>query len=113
MKLVEKEISLKELEEMSEKMFGGLVKAVVDIEKEIMVVDAELHADEEKLLLEKGSKQEKLWGINFYPQMSEEDFVEFDSMINLRPRQNNRTRGVDDPEIREKIIEVVKKLVKK
>jgi len=113
MKLVDKEISLEELTEMSKKMFGGMVKAVVDIEKQIMVVDAELHADQELFLLENDSKQEHLWGINLHPdQKGTENFVEFDSMINLRPVDNNRTRGVDDPKMRDHIIKIVNKLVK-
>jgi len=99
---------------MSEKMFGGLVKAVVDIEKEIMVVDAELHADEELLLLEEGSQQKNLWGINIHPDKIEnKNWIVFDSMINLRPSQGNRNRGVDNPQIQEKIRLIVGKLVTK
>lgn len=113
MKLVDSVITLSELKEMSKKMFGNLVKAVVDIEKGIMVVDAELHADEEAYLLENGSKQKNLWGINFYPELTGEDFVEFDSMINLRPSQNNTSRGVDNPQIQKQILDVVNKLVQK
>lgn len=113
MKIIATEISKKELTEMSKKMFGNLVKAVVDIEKGIMVVDAELHADEEALLLENGSEQKDLWGINFYPELTGADFVEFDSMINLRPSQNNRSRGVEDVEIQKNILNVVNKLVRK
>ena len=114
MKLVEKNITLDELEQMSQKMFGNLVKAVVDIEKGIMAVDAELHSDEEAFLLENGSKQANLWGINIYSELfGQTDFIEFDSMINLRPSQNNRSRGVDNPEIREKILEITNKLISK
>lgn len=98
---------------MSSKMFDNLVKAVVDIEKEKMAVDADLHADEEKLLLEDGSEQTDLWGINIYPDKEDSEFIEFDSMINIRPAQNNRTRDVADPKIRKKIINIVNKLVKK
>ncbi|MBU2220263.1 hypothetical protein KJ665_03950 [Patescibacteria group bacterium] len=98
---------------MSQKMFGNIVKAVVDIEKKIMAVDGELHADEEMLLTEDGSKRENVWGINFHPDDSGDDFVEFDSMINLKPHLGNRTRGVDNEETRKRIIEVVNKLVKK
>ena len=113
MKIIIDKISVDELKEMSTKMFGNLVKAVVDIEKEIMAVDADLHADEEALLLENGSEQKNLWGINFYPEMTGDDFVEFDSMINLRPSQGNRSRGVDNVEIQRKILVVVNKLVQK
>ncbi|EKE21418.1 MAG: hypothetical protein ACD_7C00251G0004 [uncultured bacterium] len=113
MKIIKDEITIKELREMSDKMFGNLVKAVVDIEKKIMAVDADLHADEEALLLENGSAQKDLWGINFYPELTGEDFVEFDSMINLRPAQGNRSRGVNDTEIQKEILAVVNKLVRK
>jgi hypothetical protein len=114
MKLVKDIISIDELKEMAQKMFGNLVKAVVDVGKEIIVVDGELHSDEEAFLLEKDSKQENLWGINLYPDLFGKDgWIEFDSMINLRPSQGNRTRGVDDPKIREKIIKIVNRLVEK
>lgn len=111
MKIVKDKIFLDELKEMSAKMYGNLVKAVVDVEKEIMAVDAELHADEEKLLLENGSKQKDLWGINLYPEAKGEEFLEFDSMINLRPAQGNRSRGVDDENLRERIRRIVIKLL--
>ena len=61
----------------------------------------------EALLLENGSKQKDLWGINLYPDLEAKDFLEYDSMINIRPSQNNRSRGVDDAKIREKIAEIV------
>jgi len=107
MKIIHKKISLNDLENMAKNGFGNLVKAVVDIEKEIMVVDAELHADEEALLLKHGSKQENLWGINLYPQLSGKDWIEFDSMINIRPSSGNISRGVDDTKIKNKIIKIV------
>jgi len=113
-KIVQEKISINELKHMAEKMFGVLIKAVVDIEKEIMAVDAELHADEEELLLKQGSKQKHLWGINIYPdKMDDEDWIEFDSMINVRPLSGNNSRGVEDQRIREKIITIVNRLVTK
>lgn len=113
MRIVKEKTTIKELNEMAKNMFGNMVKAVVDIEKEIMALDAELHADEEALLINEGSENKDLWGINIYPELQGDDFVEFDSMINLRPAQNNRTRGVESSEIREKIIKIVNRLVQK
>ena len=113
MKLVDQKVTTAELKQMSEKMFGNLVKAVVDIEKKIMVVDAELHADEEAFLLENNSQQKDLWGINLYPEIQDENWIEFDSMINLRPSQGNRTRGIDDTKIQKQIIEIVNTLVQR
>lgn len=107
MQIVNKKISRAELVQISDHYFGDMTKGVVDVEKEIVAIDAELHADLETLLLEKGSKQEQLWGINLYPTEKGEDFIEFDSLINIRPQQNNRGRGVNDPVIREKIREIV------
>ena len=114
MNIIDAPISLPDLKVMAESRFGNLVKAVIDVERKIMALDGELHADEEALLLENGSRQENLWGINLYPEkFGSSDFVEFDSMINLRPSQNNRSRGIDDKKIQEKIIEIVKSKVKK
>ena len=70
-----------------------------------------MHADEEAALLADGSRQTDLWGINLYPAQTGDAFIEFDSMINLRPSQNNRSRGVENPEIRETIRTIVRKLV--
>ena len=111
MKLVTKKITKKELAEMASKMFGNLVKAVIDIEKKIIVVDMPMHADGEKFLLGKDSQQKDLWGINLHPNETGQDWIEFDSMINIRPHFDNFTRGITDPEIRKKIIKIVGGLV--
>jgi len=114
MQIITDKINLAELQQISQKMFDNLVKAVVDIEKNIIAIDAPLHVDLEQLLLENGSEQKNLWGINLYPEFfGQNDFIEFDSMINLRPWQNNRSRGVEDEEIIKKIINIISKLVKK
>jgi len=106
-------ISLADLREMSAARFGDLVKAVVDLERRIMVVDAEMHSDEEAELLADGSRQQDLWGINLYPDLPEADWLEFDSMINLRPSLGNRSRSVDDLATRERISEIVRNLVQR
>lgn len=113
MLIVTKKISVAELQRMSESFSEGLVKAVVDVQQKIMAVDAELHSDLERLLIENGSCQENLWGINIYPDLEGEDFVEFDSMINIRPRQNNRCRGVEDESLRKAILRIVDTHVQK
>ncbi len=105
-------ITRTELGEIAKERFGDLVKAVVDIEQGLMAVGGELHADEEALLLEQGSAQNNLWGINLYPAIADENWIEFDSMINVRPSRNNRSRGVDDTAIRERIINIVKQLIR-
>ena len=113
MKIIDKQnkLSLEDLKKMAEDSFGDFVKAVVDIDKTIMAVDADLHADEEELLLKSGSKQDNLWGINIYPKIKKDDWIEFDSMINLRPSLDNLSRGVKDPKVKEKIKEIVDSLI--
>ena len=111
-RIIKKPISKKELLEIAKKQFGDLVKAVVDIEQGIMAIGGELHADGETALIEqKGSKREHTWGINLYPEIVNDKWIEFDSLINLKPSLGNRSRGVDNPEIQKKIRNIVEKLV--
>lgn len=111
MMIIRERIDRAFLKKMAEERFGDMVKVVVDIASGIMAVGGELHADEEQLLLEQGSLQENLWGINLHPDVPTEAWIEFDSMINLRPSQGNRSRGVDNPDTQRKIRDVVQKLV--
>lgn len=110
-KIIKEPISETELKNIAKNQFGDLVKAVVDIEKGIMAIGGELHADEEARLLQEGSRQEYLWGINIYSDKSGDELVEFDSMINIRPSQSNRSRGVENLEIQRKIRGIVNKLI--
>ena len=113
MRILESTISIEDLKKISADTFGDLVKAVVDVKRGIVALDAELHADLEALLLENGSKQQDLWGINFYPDVEDEDFVEFDSMINMRPSQGNMSRGVVDEKVQKCIVEIVNKWIRR
>ena len=111
MKIVSDKITLAELETMAKNMYGNLVKAVVDVEREVVAIDGELHIDLAELLVEGGSTNKNLWGVNIYFD-SKDDWLEFDSMINLKPQLGNRTRSVDDPVVREKIKTILKKFIK-
>ncbi|MCX5778995.1 MAG: DUF5674 family protein [Elusimicrobia bacterium] len=111
MKILTDSLTIDELQHMAVNLFGDMVKAVVDVERELIALDAELHADLEALLIENGSQQKNLWGINLYPQLQGEEFIEFDSMINMRPSQNNKSRSVENPEIRRGIAAVVDKRI--
>ncbi len=112
LRIVRVPVTLADIEAMAERMFGSLVKAVVDVERGIMAVGGEMHADEEALLLGEGSPQSGLWGINLYPaEFGSPRFIEFDSVINIRPSQGNRTRSVDDAAARAAITVIVDRLV--
>lgn len=107
MQIVTGTLTHETLRKMAEDLFGDLVKAVVDVERGALALDAELHSDLEALLLEDGSRQGDLWGINLYPELPEDDWIEFDSLINLRPSRGNRSRGVEDEAIRARIVHIV------
>jgi hypothetical protein len=110
-KIIRTTIARTELSAIAEGQFGDMVKAVVDIDRGIMAIGADLHSDEESALLDDGSHQSSLWGINLYPAESGDAFVEYDSMINVRPSAGNRSRTVESEAIRSRVIDVVRALV--
>jgi len=110
-RIVSEAISRAELARMAERQFGDMIKAVVDVSRRIMAIGGELHADDEAALLDDGSSQQDLWGINLYPGDDDEDWIEFGSMINVRPSQGNRSRDVEDEVLRESIRNIVDGLV--
>jgi hypothetical protein len=105
-------ITLDELRSLAREQFGEMVKAVVDVEQGIVAIGGELHSDEEATLLDQGSCQSDLWGINLYPDAAGAERVEFDSMINVRPAQGNRSRSVEDAAQRQRIREIVGGLIR-
>jgi hypothetical protein len=106
-------ITLEELRRLAPGRFRDFVKGVVDLKRGILLIDADLHADQEAALLAEGSAQRDLWGINLYPHLDGPDWIEFDSMINLRPSFGNRSRGVDDVPTQEAIRAMVDSLVRR
>lgn len=113
MKIITTSVTIGELKDMAARIFGDMVKAVADVDKDIIALDAELHSDLEALLLEKGSKQKDLWGINIYPEIKGDGWIEFDSMINIRPSQGNKSRGVDNEDLRKRIFGIIEKRIRR
>ncbi len=109
--LVKEAITINALNEIISGTGGELIKIVVDVQLNLLAIGGEMHSDEEQFLLDQGSNQDDLWGINIYPKMSRNEWIEFDSMINIRPRQNNRSRNVEDLELQKKIIQIVNDLI--
>ncbi len=99
------------LTSLAESQFGDMVKAVIDVERRVMAIGGELHSDEEASLIEDGSVQKDLWGINLYPAEQGDAWIEFDSMINIRPSQGNRSRNVEDSALQDLIRQIVTALV--
>jgi hypothetical protein len=109
--IIRASVTKADLNEMAKQQFGDMVKAVVDVEQGIMAIGGELHSDEEAMLLEQGSLQRNLWGINIYPERPTSEWIEFDSMINVRPSGGNRSRYVERAEIRDAVTVIVNRLV--
>jgi hypothetical protein len=109
-RVVRDSISRDELTEIAKQQFGDMVKAVVDVEQGIMAIGGELHSDEEAMLLDQGSAQRHLWGINLYPDKPLDEWILFDSMINVRPSGGNRSRYVESSEIRDAVTRIVNRL---
>lgn len=109
--IVRQRIPRQTLETLAREGFGDMVKAVVDVSRRLLAMGGDLHSDLESALLEDGSRQADLWGINIYPDGAGDDWIEFDSLINVRPSQGNRSRAVDDPASRHIIVDIVTNLV--
>ncbi|PYP41261.1 MAG: hypothetical protein DMD48_00745, partial [Gemmatimonadetes bacterium] len=111
MEIIRRPIPRAHLASLAEAQFGDMVKGVVDVERRVLAIGGELHSDEEAALIEDGSTQEHLWGINLYPTEKDEAWLEFDSMINVRPSQGNRSRNVEDGRLQDRIRQIVSALV--
>jgi hypothetical protein len=112
--VVRESVTLEHLSAMADAGFGDLVKAVIDVDTGVMAIGGTMHADEEAVLLDLGSRPANLWGINLYPgDHGSAGWIEFDSMINLRPSQGNRSRSVDDPETQARIRRIVEERVRR
>jgi hypothetical protein len=104
--LVERRIDPKVLRRLLERDFEDMVKYVVDVARGVAAVGGDLHADEEALLLDNGSRQEDLWGANYYPGRGRDGCIEFTSLINIRPSQDNRSMTIEDPSLRDRVREL-------
>jgi hypothetical protein len=99
------------LRELLARFFEDMVKYVVDVERGVAAVGGELHADAEALLLERGSRQEDLWGANYFPGAGRDACIEFTSLINIRPSQGNRSMEVESESVRAGIRDITYRLI--
>ena len=111
MQILQQPITRAELKVLAQNTFGDMVKAVADVQKGLLALDADLHADLEHMLLEDGSTQENLWGFNLWVDEEGEDFIEYDSLINIRSWQGNPSRDVENPEVRAAIKSIVEQFI--
>ncbi|OGI66911.1 hypothetical protein A2823_01330 [Candidatus Nomurabacteria bacterium RIFCSPHIGHO2_01_FULL_41_91] len=109
MKIINKKITEPELHKIAEDFYGEMVKGVVDVEREILAMGGEYHMDANVVLIENGSKQQDIWGFNWYFDKNVDERIEYVSLINIRPKQNNRTMEVQDISLRDRIKSIILK----
>lgn len=110
-RIIKATISRDDLRVLAQAQYQDMVKAVVDVEQKIVGVGGEFHIDIQSLMVEQEqARGDTTWGINLYVNKTGDDFIEFDSMINLKPLLGNRTRNVESEEIREQIKGIVQRL---
>lgn len=110
-RVIKEKITKQELESFAKNNYGDMIKAAIDIEKEIIALGGELHSDANEVLIKQGSSQRNIWGINIYPAKEKEEWIEFVSLINIRPADNNFDMEVQNKEIKEKIRQIIDKLI--
>lgn len=109
-KIIDRKISEAEVRSFLGKPHSEVVKFVVDLKTGIMALGGEMHADGEAMLLERESKQENLWGANYYPNRPKEERIEYVSFINIRPSARNFSMEVMEPALRERIKAAAEKI---
>lgn len=108
--ITDQKISKERLEKLCKMWFEDMVKVVVDVEREMVAIGGELHADAEALLIEDGSNSKYIWGANLYPWHPPQDRIEFTALINIRPNQNNPSMEILDEGIKSKVKQIIKKI---
>ena len=106
--IIREQATPEQIEQMAETYVGLMIKLAVDVNRGILSGGGELHADCEQVLLENGSQQENVWGADWYPEVKR---VGFESLINIRPRQQNRSMEIKDPDLKKKIEIIIRNLL--
>ncbi|MBI3888679.1 hypothetical protein HY311_02715 [Candidatus Nomurabacteria bacterium] len=109
MKIINKKTTDSELRKIAEEFYGDMVKGVVDIEREILAMGGEYHMDANEVLVKNHSKQQNIWGFNWYFDKKGDKRIEYISLINIRPKQGNRAMEVQDKSLRGKMRTIILK----
>ncbi|MEK7287242.1 MAG: DUF5674 family protein [Elusimicrobiota bacterium] len=110
-KILREKVDPQKIKELAESVFADMIKIVADVDREILAAGGELHADAEALLLEDGSKQDNLWGANFFPWKEPFRRLQYTALINIRPGADNAGMLIQNPDIRRKVQSIVEKLL--
>jgi hypothetical protein len=109
--LLDRRIEAAELARVVGAHFEDMVKYVVDVERGLIAIGGEMHADAGQVLLEAGSRQADLWGANYYPGRGPTECIEYTALINIRPTAGNRGMELQDPALRDRVRDITFALV--
>jgi hypothetical protein len=109
--IIKEKIDKEYLKKFLDNPFKEMIKFVVDIEKEIIALGGELHSDAEEILTKNGSDNRNLWGGNLYPSGEKNNQIEYTSLINIRPSQDNPSMEIQSQEIKTKVDQIIDKLI--
>jgi hypothetical protein len=107
-KILKHPLNNNEINELAKEFFGDMIKIVVDVEEGSIAAGCSLHADAEQLLLKHGSKQENIWGANYFPGRKKGEKIEYTALINIRPRKGNKSQFIQGADIRKKVGNIIK-----
>jgi hypothetical protein len=107
-KILKQALSKTEINELAKEFFGDMIKIVVDVDEGSIAAGCSLHADAEQLLLKHGSKQESIWGANYFPGRKKDEKIEYTALINIRPRKGNKSQFIQAADIRKKVGNIIK-----
>lgn len=110
-KIVEDSITKEEMAEIAQEFYVNIIKGVIDVEREIIALGGEYHMDANMVLIEHGSQQDNIWGFNIYLNRDGDDWLEYASLINIRPAAGNRSMFIEDKELCDKIKKIISKKI--
>ncbi len=95
-KILTRPLNKKEIDDLAKEFFGDMIKVVVDVQDGSIAAGCSLHADAEQILLKNGSRQENIWGANYFPGRKKGEKIEYTALINIRPRKGNKSQFIQD-----------------
>ena len=101
-KIIYSRATPEEIEQMLQEL-KFYIKVAVDLERYVLAGGSEMHFYSEQALLEDGSLQQDIWAASFRPDNKQ---IIYESMVNLRPRQN-RSMEILDAKIREQVATII------
>src|SRR3989344_661856 len=110
-RIIREKVAVSELKPLAALWYGTMIKGVADLQRGIIALGGDWHIDANSKLIEDGSSQLDLWGFNLYLDEHGDNAIEYQSLINIRPSQGNRTIDIKDTELCNKILLTVRPLV--